>query len=109
MSALIISNGYVIAGTNGQAVWRRPLSEINIGIQTISTEIPSAYSLGQNYPNPFNPVTKIKFDVARTGDVKIVVYDVMGRDVKTLVNESLKPGAYETSFDGSQLSSGFSF
>jgi len=79
------------------------------GVQNISSEIPSSYSLNQNYPNPFNPTTKIKFDVVRVGDVKIVVYDVMGREVQTLVNESLKPGTYEASFDGSQLTSGVYF
>jgi len=81
----------------------------SVGINPISTEIPSSYSLSQNYPNPFNPTTKIKFDVARLGDVKIVVYDVMGREVQSLVNESLKPGTYEASFDGSQLTSGVYF
>jgi len=81
----------------------------NVGIQNISTEIPSKYSLSQNYPNPFNPTTKIKFDVVRVGDVKIVVYDVMGREVQTLVNESLKPGTYEASFEGNTLNSGVYF
>jgi hypothetical protein len=86
----------------------------NVGIQNISTEIPAAYSLGQNYPNPFNPTTKIRFDVARhggssTSDVKIIVYDIMGREVQTLVNERLQPGTYETTFDGSMLPSGVYF
>lgn len=81
----------------------------NVGVQIISTEIPTEYSLGQNYPNPFNPITTIKFDVVRFGDVKIVVCDVMGREVQTLVNESLKPGTYEVSFDGYALNSGVYF
>ena len=96
----LVTNNYIFAGTNGQSVWRRPLSEI-IGIQNISTEIPAKYSLSQNYPNPFNPITNIKFTIVNSGDVKLVVYDVMGREVQTLVNESLQPGTYETSFDGS--------
>jgi len=82
---------------------------VPVGIIPISSETPSAFSLSQNYPNPFNPTTKIKFDVVRVGDVKIVVYDVMGREVQTLVNESLKPGTYEASFDGSALNSGVYF
>jgi hypothetical protein len=106
--ALLIANNYILTGTDGYSVWRRSLAEI-IGIQNISTEIPLAFSLEQNYPNPFNPTTKIKFDVVRVGDVKIVVYDVMGREVQTLVNESLAPGTYETSFDASQLTSGVYF
>jgi len=81
----------------------------SIGITNLSTEIPSKYSLNQNYPNPFNPTTKIKFDVAHTGDVKIVVYDVKGSEVQALVNESLRPGTYEASFNGSALNSGVYF
>lgn len=77
-----------------------------VSVLNISTELPSKCSLSQNYPNPFNPTTKMRFGVVHSGDVKIVVYDIMGREVQTLVNESLKPGTYETSFDGSHLSSG---
>ena len=78
-------------------------------IQNISTETPSKYSLSQNYPNPFNPTTNIKFSIVNTGDVKLVVYDIQGREVQTLVNESLKPGTYEAAFDGSALNSGVYF
>ena len=106
--ALIIASNYIFAGTSGQAVWRRDLTEI-IGIQNISTEIPSVYSLSQNYPNPFNPTTVISFQLSVAGQVVLNVYDVMGREVQTLVNESLKPGTYEASFDGSQLTSGVYF
>ncbi|MFA7360159.1 MAG: T9SS type A sorting domain-containing protein [Candidatus Kapaibacterium sp.] len=81
----------------------------NVGIQNISTEIPSAFSLGQNYPNPFNPTTNVKFSIVKSGQVKLIVYDVMGREVQTLVNESLKPGTYEAMFDGSALNSGVYF
>jgi photosystem II stability/assembly factor-like uncharacterized protein len=94
--------GYAI-GDNGTIL--KTTTGGTIGIKQISENVPSKYSLSQNYPNPFNPTTKIKFDVVRLSDVKIVVYDIMGREVQTLVNESLKPGTYETSFDGSQLTS----
>jgi hypothetical protein len=105
--ALLIANNYIFAGaTNG--VWRRPLSEV-VSIQNISTETPSKYSLSQNYPNPFNPTTNIKFSIVNSGDVKLVVYDIQGREVQTLVNESLKPGTYEAAFDGSMLNSGVYF
>lgn len=116
VKALLIANNYIFAGIIDISVWRRPLSEI-VGIQNISTEIPSKYSLSQNYPNPFNPTTKIKFDVPALSfsnvsignPVTLKVYDVMGREVQTLVNESLKPGTYEASFDGSQFTSGVYF
>jgi photosystem II stability/assembly factor-like uncharacterized protein len=106
---LQIANNYIYAGTtNGYSVWRRPLSEI-IGIQNISTEIPAKYSLGQNYPNPFNPRTVIRCQLPVVSNVLLKVYDVMGREVQTLVNERLQPGTYETSFDGSMLNSGVYF
>ncbi|MFZ4592013.1 MAG: T9SS type A sorting domain-containing protein [Ignavibacteria bacterium] len=81
----------------------------NVGIQNINTEMPSKYSLSQNYPNPFNPTTNMKFSIVNTGEVKLVVYDIQGREVRTLVNEFLKPGTYEAAFDGSVLNSGVYF
>jgi hypothetical protein len=113
--SLIIYNNNIFAGTNGFSVWRRSLSEI-LGVQNISTEIPSSYTLGQNFPNPFNPMTVIRFNVSgfhvkTSGNDKVVlkVYDVMGREVQTLVNERLNAGTYEVSFDGSMLTSGVYF
>ena len=80
-----------------------------VSVRNDFKEIPRSYLLHQNYPNPFNPATKIKFDVMRLGDVKIVVYDITGRVIQTLVNERLQPGTYETLFNGSQLTSGVYF
>jgi hypothetical protein len=81
----------------------------NVGIQNISTETPSKYSLSQNYPNPFNSSSNLKFQIVNTGNVKLIVYDIMGKEVQTLVNERLQPGTYEASFDGSALTSGVYF
>ena len=78
-------------------------------IREINKNIPTVIKLSQNYPNPFNPNTKIKFDVTKSSSVKIVVYDVSGREVQTLVNERLNPGTFETTFDGSQFTSGVYF
>jgi photosystem II stability/assembly factor-like uncharacterized protein len=64
------------------------------------------FALRQNYPNPFNPETKIKFQIPTGSDVSLKVFDVLGREVKTLVSERLQPGSYETTFDGSGLASG---
>jgi hypothetical protein len=88
---------------------RNPMGNVISGIQHISADIPTSYSLEQNYPNPFNPITNIKFSILNSEQVKLFVYDAMGREVQTLVNESLKPGTYEASFDGSQLTSGVYF
>jgi hypothetical protein len=106
--ALLVANNYVFSGTAGLSIWRRPLSEI-IGIQNISTETPSSYSLSQNYPNPFNPMCNVQFSMYKAGNVKLVVYDVQGREVQTLVNEKLSAGTYEVKFDGSMLNSGVYF
>jgi photosystem II stability/assembly factor-like uncharacterized protein len=78
-------------------------------VQQVSNGVPNKFSLSQNYPNPFNPNTKIKFDIPEQGVqhlVQVKVFDILGREVATLVNEELKPGTYEINFDGSNLSSG---
>ena len=108
ISALKVNNGYIFSGTDGFSVYRRLYSEI-IGVQNISTEIPKKYSLSQNFPNPFNPVTKINYELRVTNYAKLVVYDVMGKEVVTLVNEKQSPGTYQVEFDGSNLKSGVYF
>ena len=65
--------------------------------------------LGQNYPNPFNPKSKIKFHIAKLGEVKLVIFDVLGREITTLVNERLSPGIYEAVWNGSNFASGLYF
>jgi hypothetical protein len=69
----------------------------------------SVFALMQNYPNPFNPVTNIEFRVAGPGEVTLKIYDIIGREVATLVNEQLLSGIYKTSFDGKGFSSGMYF
>ena len=76
---------------------------------TVSTNIPDAYSLQQNYPNPFNPSTKIRYDIAKNGIVKLTVYDQLGRQVSELVNGTKNAGTYEVEFNGSNLASGIYF
>jgi hypothetical protein len=77
-----------------------------IGISTISTEVPAEFKLYQNYPNPFNPTTKIKFDVSESKQVKLALYDILGKEVAILVNGTLKAGTYEYDLNASSLSSG---
>lgn len=72
----------------------------------ISSLVPEKFKLYQNYPNPFNPVTKIKFDLPKSNNVKIVLYDNVGRELKTIINEYRNAGTYEINFDGSKLSTG---
>jgi hypothetical protein len=73
------------------------------------TNTPVQFSLGQNYPNPFNPGTSFKFRVPSSGLVTLKVYDVLGREVTTLVNEVRAPGAYTVRWDASSFSSGVYF
>jgi hypothetical protein len=68
-----------------------------------------AYELSQNYPNPFNPTTTIEYKIPESGLVTIKVYDILGREVQTLVDQQLPAGFYETQFDGSNLASGIYF
>jgi len=85
---------------------------ISIGIKKLYESIPEEYRLFQNYPNPFNPVTKIGFSITkqdagiRNSVISLRVFDVLGRHVKTLVNELLSPGTYEVTFDAANLPSG---
>ncbi len=71
--------------------------------------VPEQFSLHQNYPNPFNPATQIRFDVPTAGHVKLSVFDVLGREVKTLVNERREAGYHTVTFDASSFSSGVYF
>ena len=75
-------------------------------IHNLSNKIPAEYKLNQNYPNPFNPSTNIGFQVKESKFVTIKVFDALGKEIKTLVSENMKPGEYEVNFDGSNLSTG---
>ena len=71
--------------------------------------LPSKFYLCQNYPNPFNPSTKIEYSIPKTSFVTLKVYDILGREVATLVNEEKSGGKYEVEFNGNGLSSGIYF
>ena len=92
---------------NSKSYIELPFNTFAIGVQNISSTIPNQYNLYQNYPNPFNPSTKIKFDVApRTENVKLVIYDITGKQIDVLVNNKLSPGTYEAEWNASKYSSG---
>ncbi|MGH2574731.1 MAG: S8 family serine peptidase, partial [Ignavibacteria bacterium] len=77
------------------------------GISTIT--IPNKYSLKQNYPNPFNPVTKISYNLPEAGNVKLIVFDILGREVEILINEYKQAGEYTFEFNAHNYSSGVYF
>ena len=76
-----------------------------VGVEELEG-LPATYSLEQNYPNPFNPSTTIRFSIPEVTNVKVSVFDALGREITTLVNEELNPGNYNVDFDASNLSSG---
>jgi photosystem II stability/assembly factor-like uncharacterized protein len=109
ISVQIIGNLYGWAvGENG-CILRTTNGGVTIGIHNISNEVPSGYNLSQNYPNPFNPVTNIEFSVPQTANVKLIVYDISGKQVEELVNQKLAAGTYKADFDSKQLASGIYF
>ena len=73
------------------------------------TDIPAVYSISQNYPNPFNPTTKIKFGLPKAGLTKLIIYDLLGREVLTLINKELETGYHEINFDAGNFTSGVYF
>ena len=112
MGGRIVGNVITLfAGTfnnmsNGVRIFK---NEYTVGINNISTAVPEKYSLSQNYPNPFNPTTKIRFEIQKDSEVKLVVYNSLGKEISTLVNKNLNAGTYETDFNGEGHSSGVYF
>ena len=98
--------GYAV-GNNGTIL--KTTSGGTIGIKQISELVPASYSLFQNYPNPFNPSTNIRYSLPKNSLVKLIIFDALGKEVETLVNEKQSTGTYEATFNGSQLPSGVYF
>jgi hypothetical protein len=114
---------YLLISKDGSGGMHNPFFTVNVllatignivGIEYVWNEIPVKYELSQNYPNPFNPETKLTFSIPKTESVKIVVYDMIGREVAVLVNEKLEAGKFTVSWNakdnsGMQVSSGVYF
>ena len=105
------STGCTMTGGSAQA--NRPNTcftfTTGVGVNPTGSELPKVYSLSQNYPNPFNPVTKINFALPKNGLVTLKIYDVLGREVRALVNEVKSAGQYSVDFNASEFSSGVYF
>jgi photosystem II stability/assembly factor-like uncharacterized protein len=106
INSLYIKGNYLFAGTNSFGIWKASLADLVTDVKDKNNEIPSKYTLEQNYPNPFNPTTIIKYDISEAGFVSLKVYDILGREVQTLVNNYKNKGTYEVNFNGSNLASG---
>ena len=85
-------------------IWN--FSTLVTGIKKVNSNIPGEFNLFQNYPNPFNPKTNIKFDIPKSSNVKIIVYDNLGKEVAKLVDKKLPAGSYEVDWNASSYSSG---
>ncbi len=100
-----VHDGMMYAGTSGNSVWKRPLSDVT-AVGVVDDRVPAGYALHRNYPNPFNPSTEIRFELPATDLVRIGIYDLLGRQVALLVDEHLSPGTYTVSWDASGSPSG---
>ncbi|HKJ46650.1 MAG TPA: T9SS type A sorting domain-containing protein [Balneolales bacterium] len=106
VESVYTDSSYIFAGVYMKGVWRRPIFQVTaIKKQPVST-IPSDFRLGQNYPNPFNPTTTIRYKIPARAHVRLMIYNVLGQRVKTLVNKEEAPGQYSVQFKALRLDSG---
>ena len=86
-------------GANGD-YYTPYLGLCTVSIQPIVNQVPDGFRLLQNYPNPFNPNTTIEFSLTQKADVRLIVYNLLGQQVRVLANESVNPGVYKVEWDG---------
>jgi len=98
-----------IAGFDTTIVWSFKINAPIVSVKNSENKIKYEYELKQNYPNPFNPTTNISFSIKNPGNVKIILYDASGREIKTILNNYMQVGTYTITFDASSLSSGSYF
>ena len=92
-------------GTYGRGIWDFDMSSDSTSVEE-PIVVADAFRLYQNYPNPFNPVTTIRFDLPENADVRLAVYDILGRKVAELVSGRIVSGVHEVIWDASNVSSG---
>jgi len=100
---------YDLRDGNPEIYYKRDPTGNPIGIINISSKVPEKFSLSQNYPNPFNPVTNLEFGISDLGFVSLKVYDILGNEIETLVNENLSAGSYSVEWDAANYPSGTYF
>jgi len=105
--ALVVAGPYLFAGTSS-GVWRRPLSEL-VSVKDDHLTLPENFTLGQNYPNPFNPSTAIDYEIVDRSHVVLRVFDLLGREVASLVNDIEEPGYKSVRWDAGNVPSGIYF
>jgi len=104
-------SGYTVDDMLNNARYAREIFDngFTLDVNEKGEQIPTHFVLDQNYPNPFNPATKIQFDIPKVTDVSLIVYDMLGREVARIVDETKPPGHYEIEWNGSRLASGVYF
>ncbi|MFZ1979439.1 MAG: T9SS type A sorting domain-containing protein, partial [Bacteroidota bacterium] len=105
--ALAVSGHDLFAGT-GHGVWRRSLNDM-VTVVKENSEIPVSLSLLQNYPDPFNPTTTISFTIPSRSSVSLKIFDILGREVATIVSQELPAGTYSRQWNAAKMSSGIYF
>jgi hypothetical protein len=106
VTALAVSGSNIFAGTNTSGVWRR---EMPTAVKDDENNVPMLFSLSQNYPNPFNPSTTISFSLLSKSFVTLKVFDILGREVATIVSEEMPAGSYSRQWNAAKMSSGIYF
>lgn len=106
--SMVATKKYLVAGTDNGA-WRARIADVVTAVNEAPHQLPTEFGLHQNYPNPFNPSTTISFMIPRTAVVVLKVYNILGQEVATLVNERRVAGEYRVRFDGKILPSGVYF
>ena len=101
--------GHIITGRFGNDIWLIRLAAEAVGVEEEIGFLPEKYSLSQNYPNPFNPVTTIKYSLPQSGDVTLLIYNLIGEEVARLVNGHQSAGEYNAEWNASKVSSGIYF
>jgi len=102
-------NKWFLSGWWGDRVVVYREGGVILDVEQVADVIPSSFKLYQNYPNPFNPMTTIEFEIPERANVKLIVYDILGREVGKLVDKELEPGRYKVNFEAGELSSGVYF
>ncbi len=122
--AVISDSQYRIVGTLGQpfigvaenpstinnvGFWYLTARELATSVEQIPSSVPKEFRLQQNYPNPFNPTTTIEFALPKKSTVTLQLFDILGREIATLVDAELESGVHKINFDGKDLASGIYF
>ena len=101
-------DSFIAVGRGGIILRSKDTTTVSVDLG-VDSKKPKKFELLQNYPNPFNPTTIIQYNITKTEYVNLKVYDVLGKEIETLVNDIKKPGNYEVTWNASNLSNGIYF